>query len=181
MHALVLGLLELGCGGGDDDSQAHAPSGLAGMYQTTTTSTSSPCNAAAAPDSNDPAYFQIKDDQDFGEAYIAVYPCTGSDPGSCEEFPDIDFATAASDGTFDSEESSITTDGSPAPSSCSGDYSTAVITKTTGGVTLDTTSHTGSLTGADLCKVNQQFTAQQEAAIKALPCTSQKTVEAQRL
>jgi hypothetical protein len=180
-QALALGLLELGCGGGDDDSHANAPSGLAGMYQTMTTTTSSPCDATAAPDDNDPMYFQIKDEQDFGAAYIAVYPCAGSDPSSCEEFADIDYATAASGGTFASEELSLSSDGSPAPSSCSGEYSTAVIARTTDGVTISTTARTGTLTGADLCKVNQQFSSQQEAAIKALPCTSQRTADAQRL
>jgi hypothetical protein len=184
LDAFALGLLAVGCGGGgDDDSHGPggAPSGLAGMYQTMTTTTSSPCDAAATPDINQPVYFQIKDEQSFGEAYVAVYPCDAADASSCEEFADIDFATQASDGTFDSEELGLSSDGSAAPASCDGEYTTAVITKTAGGVSISTKARTGSLAGVDLCKVDQDFTAQQEAAIKALPCTSQTTAVATRL
>ncbi len=181
--ALALGLVLLGCGGGggDDHSVATAPSGLAGMYQTMTTTVSSPCDADPMGDINDPVYFQIKDEQELGESYIAVYPCTGQDPSFCDEFADIDFATAAGSGTFKSEVSSISSDGSAAPTECSGKYSTSLIEKTTDGITITTASRSGALTGAALCTVDHEFSAQQEAAIKALPCTTQKTTDAQRL
>jgi hypothetical protein len=181
LHALALGLLVLGCGGGDDDeSGGNLPSGLAGMYQTLSTTTSAPCDAEAMPDDTRPAYFQIKDEQSFGESYVAVYPCDTEDPSSCDEFADIDFAAATTGGAFESDELSFTAT-SEAATSCSGEAATAVITATSGGVTITRTSQTGTLTGADLCKVNRQFSSQQETAIKALPCTSRTTTEGQRL
>jgi len=181
-RAFVLGLAALGCGGGDDDSNATTPSGLAGMYQTMSTTVSEPCDAAAMPASNDPVYFQIKDEQFLGESYIALYPCTGTDPSSCDDFATIDFATAVGAGTYKSEVSGLSTDGSAAPTECNGDYSASEIKKATDGVSVVSSTQSGIITGAELCKLGDgEFTAQQEAAIKALPCTSRETWQAARL
>ena len=177
----MLGLLALGCGGGDDDD-ASAPSGLAGMYQTLTTTVSAPCDADAMPTDNDPVYFQIKDEQTFGESYIAVYPCTGTEASSCDDFATIDFATAAGAGTYKSEVTGLSTDGSAAPTHCNGDHSVSEVKKTSDGVSVVISTQSGVITGAELCKLGQgDFTAQQEAAIKALPCTSRETWQAERL
>jgi hypothetical protein len=179
-QALAVGLVTLGCSGGDD-SAASAPSGLAGMYQATTTTSSEPCDADAMPIASDPPYFQIKDEQTFGESYVAVYPCTSSDPTSCDDFAEIDFATPDGAG-FKSEVTGLATDGSAMPTSCSGNYTKSEIKKTGGGVNIVTTTQSGTLNGADLCKLGDgEFTAPQKAAIKALPCTTQTTVDAQRL
>jgi len=182
-QALLLGLIGLGCGGGDDDddSNANVPSGLAGMYQAMTTTTSSPCDAAGMPVINDPVYFQIKDEQAFGIAYIAVYPCLGTDPSSCEEFADIDFATSKGGGRFETEAWGISTDGTPMPTECSGFHTTDVVQATATGVTLVSTQQLGPLMGAELCKIGGDFTDQQEAAVEALPCASKTTVEGSAL
>jgi hypothetical protein len=179
LRALAPCVFLFGCGGGgDDDSNAGAPSGLAGVYQTTSDTRAEPCDAGPMPvTAVDPPYFQIKDENAFGAVYVAVYPCTGSDASTCDSqgFAIVDFATAASAGTFRSEETSLSTDGSAAPTNCSGNFTVGEIKKTTGGVTVTTTEQSGTITGADLCKLSQgDFTAQQTAAIKALPCASQE-------
>jgi hypothetical protein len=178
----VLGLVALGCGGGDDDSSATAPSGLAGMYQTMTTTVSEPCDAAAMPADNDPPYFQIKDEQFFGQSYIGLYPCTDPDPSSCDSFAEIDFATPAGAGTYRSKVTGLSTDGSAAPTECNGDYSVSEIKKTSEGVSVVSSEQSGLIMGAELCKFGEgEFTAQQKAAIQALACTSRETRQAQRL
>jgi hypothetical protein len=181
--AVPFGLLLLGCGGGgDDDSTSNTTSGLAGMYQTLTDTVAAPCEVAPMAVTNvDPPYFQIADKNAFGAAYIAVYPCTGSDPSTCDEFAIVDVAGPAGDGSYKSEATELSSDGSAAPTECDGTYSTGEIKKTTGGVTVTTTDKTGTLTGADLCKWQGDFSSQQTAAIKALPCTSQEMRTGARL
>lgn len=180
---LALAPLLFACGGGGDDDAAPTTSGLAGMYQTTVDTVSAPCDAESMTTTTnvDPPYFLVKDEATFGILTVGVYPCTGSDASSCDDFGIVEFAQAAGAGTFRSEVTSLSSGGSGS-TSCNGDFMVGEIKKTTDGVTVTTTEQSGPLSGADLCKFdNGDFTSQQKAAIKALPCTTREARQGTRL
>lgn len=173
LSALVLS----GCGDGDDDDEASATSGLAGIYETQSDVYSEPCDAAGIP-GNAPAYFTIVDESFLGVPFINVYGCTSAAPESCEGenngAPLVFAASKTSGGVFHSESSARI----GGDSSCTASHHTDDIAKTAGGVTIASEELSGEWSGEDC---TAEFTQEVADKTKSLPCFSREVWSGKRV
>jgi hypothetical protein len=165
------------------------------MYQITSDASSEPCDAPSMPrvgDSEVGAVLKLAIENSGG---LGFYDCTGADPAMCNASPNLLLTRVTgpgtSTGTFDSETWGVIPQNA---TECTGLHetyfiqTTATEQRTATGIALTRTQWTGSLTGPDLCTVpsgpvpiTMEVTAQQKAALEALPCMLQLTAAARRL